>query len=72
MLLTDKAIKNAKPKEKQYKLADGGGMYLLVNKKGSKYWRLPRNLFKRSQRKKRQSQKATHRRFRSLTAKENS
>ena len=40
MLLNDKAIKNAKPKEKQYKLTDGGGMYLLVNSKGGKYWRL--------------------------------
>lgn len=26
--LTDIQIKNAKPKEKAYKLADGGGMYL--------------------------------------------
>ncbi len=33
-------VKNAKPKEKQYKLADGGGMYLLVLPAGGKYWRL--------------------------------
>jgi hypothetical protein len=28
--LTDVVIRQAKPKEKEYKLADGGGMYLLV------------------------------------------
>jgi len=33
-------IKNAKPKEKPYKLADGRGLNLLVNPNGSKYWRL--------------------------------
>jgi len=38
--LTDTTIKNAKPKDKPYKLADGGGMYLLVNTKGQKWWRL--------------------------------
>jgi len=32
------AVSKAKPKEKPYKLADGGGLYLLVNKAG-KYWR---------------------------------
>jgi hypothetical protein len=32
-------IKQAKPKSKSYKLSDGGGMYLLVNPNGSKYWR---------------------------------
>ncbi len=40
MALNDITIKNAKPKEKQYKIADGEGMYLLVNKSGGKYWRL--------------------------------
>lgn len=40
MPLTALAVKQAKPKEKDYKLSDGGGMYLLVTKKGSKYWRL--------------------------------
>ena len=40
MPLTALAVKQAKPKEKDYKLADGGGMYLLVTKKGGKYWRL--------------------------------
>ena len=33
------AVKNAKPKEKPYKMADGGGLYLLVNPNGKKYWR---------------------------------
>jgi integrase len=38
MKLTVTAIKNAKPKEKPYKLSDGGGLYLLVKSSG-KYWR---------------------------------
>ena len=38
--LTDKAIRAAKPRPKDYKLADGGGMYLLVTTSGAKYWRL--------------------------------
>ena len=40
MSLTDTTIKNAKPKDKPYKLADEKGMYLLVNPNGSKYFRL--------------------------------
>ena len=40
MKLTDKTCRAAKPKDKPYKLADGGGLYLLVNKDGSKYWRM--------------------------------
>lgn len=40
MALTDVKVKTAKPKEKPYKLADGGGMYLLINASGSKYWRM--------------------------------
>lgn len=39
MKLTDKTCKTAKPKEKPYKLADGGGMYLEVMPTGSKCWR---------------------------------
>jgi len=38
--LTAVSIKQAKPAEKSYKLTDGGGMYLLVDPKGAKYWRL--------------------------------
>ena len=39
MPLSDTAIRNAKPKTKQYKLTDEKGMYLLVNSSG-KYFRL--------------------------------
>lgn len=38
--LTDTQVKNAKPKDKPYKLADGGGMYLEVTPTGSKLWRM--------------------------------
>jgi integrase len=38
--LTDIQPRNAKPKDKPYKLADGGGMFLLINPDGSKYWRM--------------------------------
>ncbi len=37
--LTQTQVKNAKPKSKPWKLADGGSLYLLVNPNGSKYWR---------------------------------
>lgn len=40
MPLTDVAIRNAKPREKQYKLSDGGGMFLLVAPNGNRFWRL--------------------------------
>ena len=39
MPLTDKAISNAKPREKQYKLSDEKGLYVLVTQTG-KYFRL--------------------------------
>ena len=39
MPLTDTAIRNAKPLERQYKLSDEKGMYLLVNSSG-RYFRL--------------------------------
>lgn len=39
MKLSNTQIKNAKPKDKPYKLVDGGGMYLLVKTSGM-YWRL--------------------------------
>ena len=38
--LTDIQAKNAKPKDKPYKLADGGGLYLEVMPTGSKLWRM--------------------------------
>ena len=40
MSLTDIKIKQAKPRDKDYKLADAKGLFLLVTKKGAKYWRL--------------------------------
>lgn len=40
MALTDVAIRNAKPGAKATKLADGGGMFLLVTPAGGKLWRL--------------------------------
>jgi len=40
MPLSDTAIRNAKPTDKSQKLADGGGLYLLVNPNGSRWWRL--------------------------------
>lgn len=38
--LTDAQIKQAKPKDKPYKLSDGKGLYLIVNPNGGKWWRL--------------------------------
>ncbi|EBR3159211.1 tyrosine-type recombinase/integrase [Salmonella enterica] len=40
MKLNARQVETAKPKDKPYKLADGGGLYLLVNPNGSRYWRL--------------------------------
>ncbi len=40
MLLTDTAIRNAKPGEKPVRLFDGGGLYLEVSPAGGKWWRL--------------------------------
>jgi len=39
-VLTDTAIRKAKPKEKPYKVSDSQGLYLLVNPRGSKLWRV--------------------------------
>ena len=39
MALTDTAVRNAKPKEKPYKLGDSGGLYVIVRPNGSKLWR---------------------------------
>lgn len=38
--LSDALIRKAKPLEKPYKLFDGGGLFVLVNPNGSKYWRM--------------------------------
>lgn len=40
MALTDPKVRNAKPQEKPYRLADSGGLYLEVMPQGSRYWRL--------------------------------
>ncbi len=40
MPLNDRQIKNAKPTDKPYKLADGNGLYLAVTPAGGKLWRL--------------------------------
>tara|TARA_Y100001949_G_scaffold60508_1_gene51243 strand:+ start:48 stop:740 length:693 start_codon:yes stop_codon:yes gene_type:complete len=37
--LTESAVKEALPAARQFKLSDGGGLYLLVHSNGSKYWR---------------------------------
>ena len=39
MPLTEAKIRNAKPREKTFKLFDGKGLYMEVTPKGSKYWR---------------------------------
>jgi len=39
MSLTDVAVKNAKAKDKAYKLSDGKGLYLQVSKTGARLWR---------------------------------
>jgi len=33
-------VQNATPRDKPYKMADSGGMYLYVMPTGSKYWRM--------------------------------
>ncbi|WP_218814352.1 Arm DNA-binding domain-containing protein [Rickettsiella endosymbiont of Dermanyssus gallinae] len=40
MALTVVQVKNAKPSEKAYKMADERGLYLLINPNGSKLWKL--------------------------------
>lgn len=37
--LTPSGVSNAKPKATPYKLADGGGLFLLVQPSGAKWWR---------------------------------
>ena len=39
-MLTDIAVKNAKPQEKLYRMFDGQGLYLEINQNGGKYWRI--------------------------------
>ena len=37
--LSDTTCRTSKPKDKPYKLSDAGGLFLLVEKNGSKLWR---------------------------------
>ena len=39
-MLTDTAIRKTKPSDTQKKLADGGGMYLLIKPDDGRYWRM--------------------------------
>jgi len=39
-MLTNAVISGSKPREKPFKLADGGGLYLLVMPVGRRWWRL--------------------------------
>lgn len=39
-MLTDAAVRKAEPREKAYKLADGGGLYLYIAPTGLKSWRM--------------------------------
>ena len=38
-LLFDVSIRNAKPTDKDQRLNDGGGLYLLIKSNGAKWWR---------------------------------
>lgn len=40
MKLNARQVETAKPKDKTYKIADGGGLYLEITPKGGKYWRM--------------------------------
>lgn len=40
MALTARQVETAKPADRDYKLTDGLGLYLLVKKNGAKYWNL--------------------------------
>ena len=39
MGMTDTKVRNAKPKEKQYKLFDTDGLFMIVTPRGGKWWR---------------------------------
>lgn len=38
--LTDQIVAQAEVRNKQYKLSDGGGLFLLIRPDGAKYWRV--------------------------------
>ncbi|WP_371927914.1 Arm DNA-binding domain-containing protein, partial [Methylomonas rivi] len=37
--MTDVTVRNAKPTEKDQRLNDGSGLYLLIKPNGAKWWR---------------------------------
>src|SRR5918995_7366415 len=39
-MLTEGAVRDAEPREKTYKLSDTGGLFVMVNPDGSRWWRL--------------------------------
>lgn len=45
MPLSDISVRNAKPREKPYKLSDGAGLYVAVQPNGSRLWRLDYQIF---------------------------
>ncbi|MCB2082235.1 MAG: integrase arm-type DNA-binding domain-containing protein [Rickettsiales bacterium] len=47
MALTDTACKNAKPKDKPYKMADNEGLYLSISPNGAKHWRMKYRFLKK-------------------------
>lgn len=49
MALTDVQIRQTKPRDKEYKLTDAGGLYLLVRPSGSKHWKLKLRVHGREQ-----------------------
>jgi len=45
--LNDTKIRASKPKAKEYKLFDGGGLYLSITPKGYKWWRIAQGYLNR-------------------------
>lgn len=39
MSLSDTAIRNAKPRDKRYKIYDSGGLFMIITPSGGKWWR---------------------------------
>ena len=39
-MLTEGAVRDAEPREKTYKMSDTGGLFVMVNPDGSRWWRL--------------------------------
>ncbi len=46
-LLTDVAIRNARPQDKDVRLNDGSGLYLLIKPNGAKWWRFDYTISKK-------------------------